>query len=95
MRNKKPHTRNGCHRAMNNKRTHAFGVPLRRSKFRRQVRIGIVTHAYTSQYYAKAETRCGISYTHEPHLVNNVRMLATRTSRDVDCMACLVEEVRR
>lgn len=80
---------------MKNERTHAFGVPLRRGKFRRQVRIGAITHAYTNQYYARAETRCGIPYTHKRHLVNSTRVLATRTSCEVDCMACLVGGVDR
>ena len=79
---------------MKNKRTHAFGVPLRKGKFRRQVRIGVVTHAYGTSW-AKATTRCGIPYTHKASLVRNRTMLATRTSRDVDCMACLVGEADR
>lgn len=79
---------------MKNKRTHAFGVPLRKGKFRRQVRIGVVTHAYGTSW-AKATTRCGIPYTHKPSRVRNRIMLATRTSRDVDCMACLVSEADR
>ena len=82
---------------MKNERTHAFGVPLRKGKFRRQVRIGVVTHAYGSRRdpYAKAMTGCGIRYTHKADLVDKGTMLATRTSRDVDCMACLVSEADR
>jgi hypothetical protein len=80
---------------MVNKRTHAFGVPLRKGKFRRQVRIGVVTHAYNSAAWAKATTRCGIPYTHKQSLVRDKTMLATRTSRNVDCMACLVSEADR
>jgi hypothetical protein len=75
--------------AVRNERTHAFGVPLRTRKFRRQVRIGVITHAYGTSW-AKATTRCGIPYTHKASLVGHRTMLATRTSRDVDCMACLV-----
>lgn len=74
---------------MKNERTHAFGVPLRR-KFRRQVRVGFVTHAYNNRVYMQAHTLCGIPYTHKKHRAKNETMLATRTSRDVDCMACLV-----
>lgn len=79
---------------MKNERTHAFGVPLRKGKFRRQVRIGTITHAYGTSW-AKATTRCGIPYTHKASLVRNRTMLATRTSRGVDCMACLVGEADR
>lgn len=79
---------------MKNERTHILGVPLRRGKFRRQVRIGTITHAYTNRWN-KAETKCGIPYTHKQSLVRNRTMLATRTSRDVDCMACLVSEADR
>lgn len=74
---------------MVNKRTHAFGVPLRWRKFRCQVRIGAITHAYNNGY-VKAQTLCGIPYTHKEYLAGSVTMLATRTSRDVDCMTCLV-----
>ena len=77
---------------MRNKRTHALGVPLRGpGKFRNQVRIGRITHAYNNGY-VKAQTLCGIPYTHKEHLVRNRTVLATRTSRDVDCMACLVRK---
>lgn len=81
---------------MKNERTHAFGVPLRTRKFRSQVRIGVVTHAYGTSW-AKATTRCGIRYTHKKGRINytNGTVLATRTSRSVDCMACLVAEVER
>lgn len=75
---------------MRNERTHALGVPLRRRKFRRQVRVGLVTHAYSDRGYMKAHTLCGILYTHREYLTGSVTMLGTRTSRDVDCMACLV-----
>jgi hypothetical protein len=75
---------------MKNQRTHALGVPLRRpGKFRRQVRIDRITHAYNNGY-VKTQTLCGILYTHKEHLVRNRTMLARRTSRDVDCMTCLV-----
>lgn len=79
--------------AVVNKRTHAFGVPLRTRKLRSQVRIGVITHAYGTSW-AKATTRCGIPYTHKTRLVKNRTVLATRTSRDIDCMACLVAESR-
>ncbi len=79
---------------MNNERTHAFGVPLKRRKFRSQVRIGVVTHAYGGAW-EKAITRCGIRYTHKQNLVNDRLKLATRTSRTVDCMSCLVAEVEQ
>lgn len=75
---------------MRNQRTHALGVPLRQHKFRSQVRIGAITHAYNYSVYTRAYTLCEISYTHQKHLVGNVTMLATRTSRDIDCMVCLV-----
>lgn len=75
---------------MKNERTHALGVPLRTRKFRSQVRIGAVTHAYSTSW-ARAATCCGIPYTHKLHLVKNKTMLATRTARQVDCMACLVK----
>ncbi len=65
---------------------------MRKPKFRSQVRIGAVTHAYNINW-TKATTRCGILYTHKLHLVKNRTMLATRTARPVDCMACLVREV--
>lgn len=68
--------------------THAFGVPLRTRKFRSQVRIGAITHAYTNEW-VKAKTLCGISYTHTKNQARNHVVLATRTSREVDCMACL------
>lgn len=77
--------------AVRNQRVRALGVPLRRHrKFRNQVRIGVITHAYNNGY-VKAQTQCGIPYTHEEHLVKNRVVMATRTSRDVDCMSCLVK----
>lgn len=78
---------------MKNERTHALGVPLRTRKFRSQVRIGAITHEYDG--WNKATTRCGIYYTHKAHLVKGRTMLATRTSRSVDCMACLVAEIKQ
>lgn len=78
---------------MKNERTHAFGVPLRTRKFRSQVRIGTITHRYGTWH--KATTRCGIHYTHKAYLSKGRTMLATRTSRSVDCMACLVAEAQR
>lgn len=80
---------------MKNQRTHALGVPLRVYKFRNHVRIGIVTHAYNTSTYVKAQTSCGINYTHQEHLVNNERPMATRTSKDIDCMSCLVIQGQR
>lgn len=79
---------------MSNKRTHAFGVPLRRpGKRRDKVRIGTVTHAYYYGY-AKATTLCGMRYTHKTHQTRNGTILATRTTKDVDCMSCLVQAGR-
>lgn len=79
---------------MRNERVRALGVPLRRHrKFRNQVRIGVITHAYNNGY-VKAQTLCGISYTHKEHLRLWPVELATRTSRDVDCMSCLVKAGR-
>ncbi len=57
--------------------------------FRQQVRIGLVTHAYNNGW-VKAQTLCGINYTHKESRVCNGTLLATRTSRGVDCMSCLV-----
>ncbi len=76
---------------MKNKQTHAFGVPLRVRKFRRQVRIGTITHAYNRGVYMHTCTLCGINYTHKKYRVGDGTMLASRTATAVDCMSCLVK----
>lgn len=80
---------------MRNDRTRALGVPLRTRKFRGQIRIGVVTHGFRVIWADRATTRCGIRYTHKEYLVDNDTRLATRTSRGVDCMACLASEADR
>lgn len=80
---------------MKNRQTHALGVPLRTEKPRNQVLIGAVVHAYDAIAWVKAMTLCGICYTHKKYLAGSRVMLATRTSRAVDCMACLVKETSR
>ena len=62
-----------------------LGVLLNTRKFRSQVKIGHAVHAYDNGY-AKAQTLCGINYTMKK---GKTRPQATRTSRDVDCMACI------
>jgi hypothetical protein len=59
-------------------------------KFRRQVLIGRVSHAYGAQW-EKARTACGVKYTHKrlPDAGKASATYASRTSRDVDCMACI------
>lgn len=68
--------------------THA--TLARPRKFRRQVKIGGVVHAY-GDGWTMAVTRCGILYTHQKSalLRQGGRAHATRTSRQVDCVACL------
>lgn len=73
------------------RRVRALGVPLRGpGKFRNRIRIGVITHAYNNRDNVKAQTLCRINYTHKEYRATDGIMLATRTSKDVDCMTCLV-----
>lgn len=61
-------------------------------KFRQQVLIDGVSHAYGSGWartFGHMSTRCGVSYTRKASRVDIETRFAGRTSRDIDCMACI------
>jgi hypothetical protein len=61
-------------------------------KFRRQVLINGVSHSYGTSY-VKAITLCGTLYTHK-ETREDLGKYATRTTRDIDCMACIAARCR-